>query len=472
MNNYINILTPIKILVIEDNPGDFFLLQEYIEEMFVNAVIAHAANYLEAEKILSEKESNFDSILLDVTLPDNHGAKLVSDVLFLANQCPVMILTGYENLDFSIHSLSQGVSEYLLKDETTPQTLHKSILFSIERKKYSKNIEESENRYSKLFHLSPIPMWVYETSNFKIIQANYAAIKRYGYSEEEFLSMSILDLFPSKETKDMVINHSNYPIDSSEILIQQIKSGKKIQVQIEQNFINIQGVHCCIMLSNDITELVETQESLRTAYKNIIKIEEKEKEKFATELHDGLQQNIVAAKLIFDFLKEQTPQLGQEPRAIMLNQSLDKAFDECSQLIRNVRPKGIIENGFFNEIEALIKEVKATGRIEITLNTVPAFDQIFPYYSLMHIYRIVQELFTNSMKHASASHFDLNFFIQGNQLNIIFKDNGKGLSNEMLESKTSFISIKRRIQILGGKMEVTSSPNNGVEFSLNIPIEK
>jgi hypothetical protein len=53
----------------------------------------------------------------------------------LAGSTPVIVLTGYENFSFSVRSLALGVSDYILKDELTPQLLHKSILYSIERKK-------------------------------------------------------------------------------------------------------------------------------------------------------------------------------------------------------------------------------------------------------------------------------------------------------------------------------------------------
>lgn len=472
MNKRITSLIELNILIIEDNPGDFFLIQEYIEEMFVNTTITHVVNYSEANNLLAKKQSVFDLILLDATLPDNHGLELISDIIRLANQAPVIILTGYENLDFSVDSLGLGVSEYLLKDEINAYSLQKSILFSIERKKHFKSIEESEKRYSDLFHLSPIPMWVYETANFQIKQVNFAAINHYGFLESEFLEMSILDLIPATRSnveKEFIREHF---FDSNHIVLHELKSGDIIQVQIEQNYLTIDGVPCCIMLSNDITELIETQDSLRAAYKNIIEIEEKEKEKFAAELHDGLQQNIVASKLIFSFLTEQLPLLALEPRAIFMEKTLQSALDECGQIIRDVRPKGIIEHGFYSEIVALIEKIKATGTIDVGLSNNADMDQLFGYFDLMHIYRITQELFNNSLKYASATKFDLSFSIQGNQVQLTYKDDGKGISKEILDTKSSFISLKRRIQILGASMKIMSELNKGVIISINIPVEK
>ena len=458
----------LNILAIEDNPGDFFLIEEYIIEMFPLASITHAKNFAEACHYLTTQKEMFNSVLLDVTLPDNYGLQLISDVLSLADQLPVVILTGQGNIDFSIHSVSLGVSEYLLKDELSAYALYKSILFSIERKKYTKNIEESEKRYSELFRLSPLPMWVYDTTTLQILNVNPAAVAQYGYEESEFYAMSVLTLFPDMDNPAEF--HHNLALENNSSIRHQLKDGTIIQVQIEQNLLTIDGRNCCIMLSNNITELIETESSLREAYKNIIEIEEKEKERFAGEIHDGLQQNIVAAKLIFSFIKEQTPILGDEPRAQLLNDTLQSALDECSHLIREVRPKDITENGFYSEVEVLIERIKATGNIEVSLSKQADFEHLVGYYNLMHIYRIVQELFNNALKYSEANHLHLSFSIQGKKLVIRFQDNGKGAEEDLLSSKSSFMSLKRRVQILGATMKIKNKPAQGLAFKIKVPI--
>jgi len=78
--------------------------------------------------------------------------------LNLAGFAPVIVLTGYSNLEFSIESLSAGVSDYLLKDELTSTLLYKSIVYSIERSAYSEKLKKSEKNYRHLFEFSPVPM--------------------------------------------------------------------------------------------------------------------------------------------------------------------------------------------------------------------------------------------------------------------------------------------------------------------------
>ena len=160
----------ISILVIEDNLGDFLLIKDYIEEQLADAKIFHSKKYEDAVILLNDTSLPLDVILLDLTLPDHTGELLIKDVVDKRPQTPVIVLTGFADLDFSIRSLTLKISDYLLKDDINAASLYKSIKFNIERKKTNLLLEESEKRYSNLFQLSPQPMWIFDVVNFSFLQ--------------------------------------------------------------------------------------------------------------------------------------------------------------------------------------------------------------------------------------------------------------------------------------------------------------
>ncbi|MBK5273159.1 MAG: response regulator, partial [Bacteroidia bacterium] len=185
---------PYRILVIEDNPGDIIIVEDFLMEQINDPVIEQAGNFKQAREILSVKDYLFDVILLDLSLPDKSGEKLVTDMLQIAPLCPIIILTGFADINFSIKSISLGIIDYLLKDDLNATTLYKSIIYAIERKKTILQLERAEKKASDLFHLSPQPMWLYDTETFRFVEVNKAAIDKYGYSEEEFLNIITKDL--------------------------------------------------------------------------------------------------------------------------------------------------------------------------------------------------------------------------------------------------------------------------------------
>jgi signal transduction histidine kinase len=135
-----------EILVIEDNPGDFILVEDFLLEQIEAPSILHASNYNEAKNILSGKENPFDIILLDLSLPDKTGMLLIQDIVEISLNAPVIVLTGYADLTFGVKSLSLGVADYILKDELTALSLYKSIVYSTERKRIISALETSEKR--------------------------------------------------------------------------------------------------------------------------------------------------------------------------------------------------------------------------------------------------------------------------------------------------------------------------------------
>lgn len=461
-----------RFLLIEDNPGDFLLISDFLDEMMASPEVLHAKNFAQAKEILSGGNQHFDVILLDLSLPDKKGIDLVNEITPLAGSSPVLVLTGYENLDFSIKSLSLGITDYLLKDEINAYTLYKSVLFSIERKKFIVSLEQSEKRYSELFHSSPIPTWVFETENLKIQDVNKAAINHYGYSEKEFLQMSIADLnHRSLETEkqQLLPDQSKSVSGKKEFIRHKKKSGETIYVKVEKSYVQSGDKTYCIFLANDITELLQTQHSLRTAYKNIVEIEEKEKERFAAEIHDGLAQNLVAVQMIYSNLKEQYNDLSEHPQAAVLENTIATTIKECREIVNDVRPKELIDIGFDFMLNRLIQKTAQATNMNIKLQSEISLDEFYKYNELFHLYRILQENFNNCIKYAQASEVDIRIGSNKKNIWLSFSDNGIGVPDKILNKPSSFMSLKRRVQVLNGKMKVKNTSGGGVTFLYSIP---
>lgn len=247
-----------KILVIEDNLGDFFLIEEYLSNYFKSSEIVNAITYRQSKDYLSDPNQNFTIIFLDLNLPDKYGEDLINSILKLAKDIPVIVLTGQGDISFGIKSLSLGVSDYLNKDDLNPTLLHKSVLYNIERKKKGIELEESKNRYSNLFHLSPIPMWVYDLETLYFLDVNDAAIVHYGYSTEEFLSMTIEQIRSQNELDKVKMALENWNENGETInrakFIHQKKDGTKIEVEIQSSCIEFKERKAKLILSNDVTE--------------------------------------------------------------------------------------------------------------------------------------------------------------------------------------------------------------------------
>lgn len=245
-----------RILIVEDNPGDALLIEDLLFEKIKSLRTTISTSFKDAKKVLSGAECDFDVILLDLSLPDKAGHDLVAETINICNGIPIIILTGYADMEFGVKSLSLGAADYILKDELTAVNLYKSIIYCFERGKNINLLKESEKRYSDLFHSSPLPMWVYDWETLQFLDVNEAAIKHYGYSLGEFLSMTIKDIRPVEELifLEKVLAQDFKSAVHKGIFRHKKKTGELINVDIESNPLLFNSKKARIVVATDVTE--------------------------------------------------------------------------------------------------------------------------------------------------------------------------------------------------------------------------
>src|SRR3954471_7803486 len=150
----------LQILVIEDNPGDYFLVNEYLEEAFPDARIFHGDTLKRGIELLQKEP--IDVILLDLTLPDGMGINSFHTVNSEFPKVPVIILTGVGATEIALESLKVGAQDFIVKDDSNPSVLAKSIQYGIERSKIYDHLKKSEEQYKFLFNNNPLPMWAFD----------------------------------------------------------------------------------------------------------------------------------------------------------------------------------------------------------------------------------------------------------------------------------------------------------------------
>jgi PAS domain S-box-containing protein len=330
---------PYHILIIEDNLGDFVLIEEYLSESILDATLQRADNFQQAKELIRTTSQPYDIILLDISLPDLSGEELIVQIIDIAHGCPVVALTGFSDLDFSIRSLSLGISDYLLKDDLTSTTLYKSIIYSIQRSKFIDQIQKSEKRYSNLFHLSPLPMWVFDVETLRFLDVNRSAVQHYGYSEEEFYAMKITDIRPPED-----IDHlktllkkamEGKAINPKNVFRHLKKSGELIVVEATVSRLTFNERYAGLVLINDITD--------RNRYINTIEKQNQTLLEIA-----WIQSHVVRAPLarlmgLVD-LMEMELKSPEEGITTLMNYIKDSA-EELDQIIREITKKSDIIEG-------------------------------------------------------------------------------------------------------------------------------
>ncbi len=321
---------PYRILVIEDNPGDFLLIEDYLDEHILSVQIVSAKTFKEATVILEQQVSVFDIILLDLSLPDKSSEGLLKEIIKISKCAPIIVLTGFSELDFAIKSLSLGLADYLVKEDLSSIILYKSIVYNIERNRYILKIQSSEKKYLNLFQMSPLPMWVYDSDTLEFLDVNQSAVRHYGYTMEEFLSMTIKDIRPQEDMTDLEKSlerskSKEQDFQSQGVFRHTLKNGRIIYVDIQINLIKFNDRNAKLVLANDITNSIEHTKTIELQNEKLREI-------------SWLQSHVVRAPLsrimgLINVLS--TDQLNPEDKKKYLDYAL-KSAKELDVIIRDV----------------------------------------------------------------------------------------------------------------------------------------
>ncbi|MEH2152422.1 hybrid sensor histidine kinase/response regulator [Nostoc sp.] len=189
----------IKVLLVEDNPGDVFLLQEFLKEVTTVVVdlmpverLSEALNYI-AKEI-------FDVILLDLSLPDSQGLETFVIVHVQAKATPIIVLTGIDDETLAISAMQQGAQDYLVKGQVTGDLLVRSMRYAIERQRADDALGHSEERFRVALKNSPI--FVYNQD--RELRYTWVYNPPDGVTVEEILGKQDLDIIPVEDAQRLI----------------------------------------------------------------------------------------------------------------------------------------------------------------------------------------------------------------------------------------------------------------------------
>lgn len=464
------------VLLIEDNPGDVLLITDYLEQFSSETKVDGAKTFSDAEELIFKNTVAYDVVLLDLNLPDKEGEELILSILKLVESTPVIVLTGYSDMQFSIKSLSLGVSDYILKDELLPSTLWKSVRYSIERNLASKKLQESEQRYRYLFENIPTSILIWDIESRKILDCNREASLKYGYTKAQLKSLKIENVCPDVLSRGISASgkekfcEGDEPVINHKILNQKKNSGEIFFAEVKAHFIRYRGRKSVLFIVNDVTEKIEIQERVM---EGSLQAEEKERNRIAKELHDGIVQQLVACGMYAETISKE----------ILEDQSLIHKVDSLHKLLvkTTIQTRDISHNLKSAEFEfstlpellkQLVKQLQLAGSIDFTLNNHLERSKDYESNFKKNIFRSVQELCNNIMKHSNASVAIVTVEEVGRTLFISIKDDGDGFDFIYPVSHGYGLkNVESRMIRLNGGIEFSKNEKGGLQIHMEIPVE-
>lgn len=219
-----------------------------------------------------------------------------------------------------------------------------------------------------------------------------------------------------------------------------------------------------------IIQQQKTENILKTQEINIIDAmiegQEKERQLIAQDMHDNLGSMLTALRLNFQHLRNQLKQ-NQNP----LFEKTDLLIDDAYQNVRRIahaKNSGVIaDKGLIPALKVLAEKTSVPNRLKIEVNSFGMNSRLDMPLEIT-IFRAIQELITNSIKHASASKISISLTQHQDEINIMVEDNGRGFKKHTHEGM-GLSNIRKKISSYNGTCDIDSG-SNGTTFIINLPI--
>ncbi len=225
-------------------------------------------------------------------------------------------------------------------------------------------------------------------------------------------------------------------------------------------------------------EIQKTEKLLKeqelTAIDAMLAGQEKERQRLANDLHDNLGSTLATVKLHFQHLKNNKDNPKIQNNTELYNKT-DELLEEAYQKVRRIaheKNSGVMAHqGLLPAIKNLAKKVVTGNYLKINIQDF-ALEERLDNALEISIFRMIQELITNTIKHANASEINISLTNHDELLNIIVEDNGNGFDASSLfdNDGMGLATIEKRIEHLEGTFEVDSTPGKGTNILINIPI--
>jgi two-component system sensor histidine kinase UhpB len=468
-------------LIVEDNPGDLFLLEETLRMTRLPFdSILKATSAAAAIDILRQRRISI--VLLDLSLPDSSGFNSYEQVNGYASAIPIIVLTGLADMDLALETMASGAQDYLIKGEFDERLLAKSIQYSIERNRIRESLRESNESYRNLFYNNPLPIFIWDLQTLQILEVNDVAQEDYGYSRDELLAMRMVDLRPEDDHERTRLFAREFDgtgvMRKTGIWHHRKKDGEMMVLDISSHKIDYKGRAAILAIHNNITEKIRLEEKLeeerlmkqKEITEATIQVQEKERYEISTELHDNVNQQLTVAMMYIASAQQKSPEgadLLKQSSGFILN-----AIEEIRKLSQNLVTPLIKHFGLSKAVEGLLDDVSAVNNFQIELTADTFYEEDIIYDFKLSLFRIVQEQMNNIIKHAKARNANIELARTDKNIYLSIIDDGIGFNPKQQRKGIGIYNIISRADLYNGVVDIQSAPGKGCSISITFPLEE
>jgi two-component system, NarL family, sensor kinase len=214
-------------------------------------------------------------------------------------------------------------------------------------------------------------------------------------------------------------------------------------------------------------------ETLKVSHENTLlqsqlEIQEQTFQNISREIHDSIGQKLTLAKLHLNTLEHN----NRDKTILQVNDAINmisEAITDLTDISRSMSSEIILSNGLIKALEFEAAQLQKSGVYNISLSAT-GHTVFMAANTELVLFRIVQQVLNNIIKHAQATHIDIRLHYNTVLLTLQINDNGKGFNIDETKPGTGLQNIKKRAALLQGSVTITSTANTGTQIKIELPI--
>jgi signal transduction histidine kinase len=469
----------ISVLLIEDNPGDARLIREQLRDATEATFVLSLVNNLQ-QGIDTLLETIFGVVLLDLSLPDSFGLDTLQKIRSVVQDVPIVVLTGFDDQRLGLQAVQMGAQDYLLKNDSHPKLLSRTIRYAIERHRIESQLRQSQEEYRSLindvFDTTTVGVLILDRE-FKIVWVNAAIEVYFGIPRDELLGRDKRVLIEDK-LKCIFSDGESY----AESLLSAYRDNafnRRLECQVTAEDDRLErwlehwsqpirsGIYAGGRIEHytDITQRILIEASEREKAQKLAAAEERHR--LARELHDSVSQTLFTSTVMSESALRQWESNPQKAHNLMvqLQQLSTSALSEMRLLLLELRPSSLTQVGLNSLIQQLAATVQGRTAMEIStvLDDIPTLS---PDVQIA-LYRTVQEALNNIIKHAQANKVIIQLEWKNPELILTINDDGKGFDPNLTKPSSLGMNIMReRAESIHARLNIESSIGIGTRIQV------
>ncbi len=319
---------------------------------------------------------------------------------------------------------------------------------------------------------------------YKYLADVYAVTGRYKQAYEYFQKYKeVSDSVTSLDAKKYVTNlEKKYESEKKDkqIMLQQAQLQKRkilnyflfgsAAVLLLFSFLTYRNYNQKKKLQQQRINELETLHQL-TATEAVLKGEERERIRLAKDLHDGLGGMLSGIKYSFQTMKGNLIMTPDNQQAFERSMDmLDSSIKEMRRVAHNMMPEALVKFGLDTALKDFCNDINQSGALQVSYQSIGVENEVIEQTAAVNIYRIVQELINNTMKHAAARTAIVQVSKTNGTISITVEDDGKGFNPVILQGAKGigWSNIQNRVDFLKGSLDVQSEPGKGTSVHIEL----